>query len=485
MSACDFVPVKLLVMCTQEYAGGIMQIDEFTSKFLQMEMEESCFLIRMPNGDPFWDVVRYYVFISLYDEINEPAQSKHSSTIQIHQKWLTSFYKLPLKGLSTVSQLARLTRLRRSNFVGYVYSRNKDANRKPIDFASDDAFQALMGMGSILKVESEQTLLQDVNIAPLYRAFASVFRWPAGVRERVCDVAQTIAKAQRGYFGVNDPWLPEVMLKTYRYYLIQRQIWRKILNRSLPRLVLMTQNGIQKGLIIEARNRHISVVECQHGVINLMHPCYTYPPSLLAGDEVLLPDALLLFSEYWKRQCRLPGTMTVVVGNNRFSSAGVQSTRMGAAVFLDAGDFHKYLSPLAIELARAMPERAFIIKLHPTDVLDRAKVEKEYQGIPNIAVVGTEKSCPELFADASDVIVVQSTASYEALDRGVPVHFLKKAGYMSHQDLFAQPNVYLFSSAEELRCALFKPAKASIPRYFNDFDSTVFRDLVRTLHSGR
>jgi hypothetical protein len=458
-----------------------MQIDEFTSKFLQMEMEESCFLIRMPNGDPFWDVVRYYVFISLYDEINEPAQSRPSSTSQSR---LTTFYSLPRKALSTASHLARLTRLRPTDFVAYVYSRNKDANNQPIDFASDDAFRALMGMGSILKVQSEQNLLQDINIAPLYRAFASVFRWPAGVREYVCDVAQRIANLQRDYFGVNDPGLPEVMLKTYRYYLIQRQIWRKILNRSQPRLVLMTQNGIQKGLIIEARKRHIPVVECQHGVINLMHPCYTYPPSLHAGDEVLLPDALLLFSEYWRHQCRLPGTEAVVVGNSRFSSAGVHSTRTGAAVFLDAGDFHKYLSPLAIELAHLMPERAFIVKLHPTDVLDRAKVEKEYQGIPNIAVVGTEKSCPELFADASDVVVVQSTASYEALDRGVPVHFLKKGGYMSHQDLFGQPNVHLFSSTEELRCALFKPSKESIPRYFDDFDSTVFRELVRTLRSG-
>ncbi len=461
-----------------------MQIDEFTNNFLQMEMNEKLFLTRMPNGDPFWDVVRYYVFISHYDEVNEPAQSRTPSTSQVRESWLAKSYSLPPKLISTASQLARLARLRSTDFVAYTYSRNKDVSNTPIDFASDDAFQVLMEMGSILKVESQQNLLQDVNIAPLYRASASLFRWPAGVKEYICDIAEAIAKAQRDYFGVSDPCLLKVMLMTYRYYLIQRQIWRKILNRSRPRLVLMTQNGIQKGMIVEARKRHIPVVECQHGVINLMHPCYSYPASLHAGDGVLLPDALLLFSEYWKRQCRLPGTKTVVVGNSRFSSAGAQSTRMGGVVFLDAGAFHKYLSPLAIELAHLMPERAFIMKLHPTDVLDRAKVEKEYQGMPNIAVADMEKSCSELFADASDVVVIQSTASYEALDRGIPVHFFQRGGYMSHQDLFARPNVHLFSSTEELRGTLFKPVKESIPRYFDDFDSTVFREVVQTLLSG-
>jgi hypothetical protein len=175
----------------------------------------------------------------------------------------------------------------------------------------------------------------------------------------------------------------------------------------------------------------------------------------------------------------------VAVGNSRLASAGLQSTRTGATVFLDAASFHKHLSPLAMELARLMPEQMFIMKLHPTDVLDREQVEKEYQGIPNISVVGAEKSCAELFADASDVVVVQSTASYEALDRGVPVHFFQRAGYMSHQDLFTQPDVHLFSSTEELKCALFKPREGSdgIPHYFDEFESTAFRELVQGLSS--
>jgi len=213
-----------------------------------------------------------------------------------------------------------------------------------------------------------------------------------------------------------------------------------------------------------------------------MHPAYTYPRTLPPKDCVLIPDVLLLFSEYWKRQCRLPGADLVVVGNNCFSG-GARSTRKGAAVFVDAGIFHQYLSPIAVEVAKLMPERSFIVKLHPLDVSNRSQIEHEYSQIPNISVVGAEKTFPELLTDASDVVAIQSTATYEALDRGVPVHFLKRGDYKSHQDLFTQPDVHLFSSAEELKSALFKPNKDAGPvtRFFEDFNPIVFSNLVKTL----
>jgi hypothetical protein len=74
-----------------------------------------------------------------------------------------------------------------------------------------------------------------------------------------------------------------------------------------------------------------------------------------------------------------------------------------------------------------------------------------------VEVVGPEKNMAELLCTASDAIIIQSTASYEALDRTVPVHVFARDGYRSHKDLFANPNVHVFGGAEELQTALFKP----------------------------
>jgi hypothetical protein len=458
-----------------------MQIDEYSRIFLQMEMEEGLFFSRTPNGDPFWDVIRYEVFFLLFDEVNEPGQPHNPSVSRLQHSWLAKIHSSALKIGLMANQWARFKRIRPADFVAFVCSRYKDVDGTPIDFAADNALLTLAEMGSIQRIESQFNLFQDVNFNTLLSVATRVYRSPARYQKFYRQIATIIADAEQKYFGLSDPNLLDNIRWIYSRHLTERRIWREILNHSRPRLVLMTQNGIQKGLILEARRRYIPVVEFQHCSISTMHPAYSYPQDLTAGDSVMLPDALLLFSEYWNNKCSMPGTQMVVVGNDRFSSSGTLSTRSGAAVFVNHPVFHKYMSPLAMEVAQSMPDRFFIMKLHPSQLADRAMIEREYQVIQNLAVVGMEKSIPELMMDASDVIIIDSTSSYEALDRGVPVHILKKGPYMAYQDLFTRPDVYRFSTAEELQRALFKPMNRpeGIPRFFHDFDPVVFRELVR------
>ncbi len=460
-----------------------MQIDEFAHMFFQMEIKERFFALRAPNGDPFWDFVRFEIFLSLFDEVNKSDQLPSVNVNRIPLNPVRKFYGALSKVSSMANQWVRLKRIRPADFAVYVCSRYNDSDGGAIDFASDDAVRTLSQVGSILRIESQQNLLYDLNINTLIGIASRVYRPPATYQHYLRDMGNVIADAARKYFAVEALHLLEIVRSTYSIQLVQQRVWREVLDRSRPRLVLMTQNGIQKGLISEARKRHIPVIECQHGVINLMHPAYSYPPDLSAGETVLVPDALLLFSEYWKHQCRMPGTQMVAVGNNRFTSAGARSTRTGPAVFVSAEIFHKFLSPLAVELAQSMPNQAFIMKLHPAQLPDRAKIETDYRGIPNLAVVGMEKSIRELMADASDVIVVQSTAAYEALDHGVPVHILRKGGYVSHQDLFSRPDVHLFFTGRELREELFKPARqhAGGSRFFETFNHAVFSKFVQGL----
>jgi hypothetical protein len=458
-----------------------MQIDEYTRLFFQMEAEEGFFTSRTPGGDPFWDVVRLKVFNSLFEEIDKARQFQKSPVSQLLLGRLNKIRRTPLRAVSMVNHLSRLKCIQPSDFLVLAWSRYKDANGNPIDFATDDAYRTLSGMGSTRRFESKQDLFQDINFGTLISIAMHTHRLPAGYQEYFRAIAKVVENAERRYFGIADSHLLDVIQNEFKFYLAQRRVWREILDRSQPRLVA-TQPG-QKGLIVEARKRQIPVIECQHGVINRMHPSYSYPATLAPGGLVILPDAVLLFSEYWKQQCSMLGTELAAVGNNCFSSAGARSTRTGATVFVNAGIFQRYLSPLAVKLAKSMPGRLFIMKLHPAELPGRAMIEREYQGISNLSVVGVEKSCPELFADASDVVVVQSTATYEALDRGVPVHILRKSWFMAEQDLFSRPDVHLFSTAAELQRALFKPverAESDSP-FFQIFDPIVFCKLVHTL----
>jgi hypothetical protein len=369
--------------------------------------------------------------------------------------------------------------------VAYISRRYQDVNGNPVDFASDDALNVLSEIGSIQIIDSQFNQFKNPCLGSLIGIDLRIHSVSASYQQYLCEMRVVIANAERKYFGVNDPHLQSVISYIYRSHLAERRIWGEILDRSRPHLAFMTQNGMQKGLILEAKRRNVPVIEFQHGVIHSMHLAYSYPQSLGPAGTAILPDALLLFSEFWKKKCCMPGTKLVVVGNNRFSNDGVRSTRSGAAVFVTAGPFQMYLSPLAVEIARSMPNRSFIMKLHPSFLSDRASIEKEYRGIENLTVVGAEKNLPELMSDASDVIIVESTGAYEALDWGVPVHILKKAGYMLHKDLFLRPDVCVFETAKELRNALFMPMNRpdGISRFFDEFNPIAFKEFIQSIRN--
>lgn len=464
-----------------------MEIDECMRIFFEMETEERLFLLRTPDGTPIWDLVRYEVFFSLFDELNEPGQPRNSYAAQVPSRRYSAVVSLLSKAVSTTRQWLRFKRLKPVDHVAFIVSRYRNRKNEPVDFAADDALRALDDLGSVLKVDSQPDLYADLNIASLTGVIQRLYPLAASYKEYFLVTAERLAEAQRKHFCVADPNLSGIVQRVYMNHAAQRRIWGEILDRARPRLLWMTQNGVQKGLILEARKRGIPVIEFQHCSINPMHPTYSYPAGLLPQAGVILPDVLLLFSEHWKRTCTMPGTRLVAVGNDCFSSGETGSTRNGATVFVNHGIFHKHFSPLAIEVAQAMPEREFVMKLHPSQLPDRAGIEAEYRGISNLTVMGMEKSMPEVLADASDIVIIDSTSAYEALDRDVPVHIYQRGPYRAYQDIFARPDVCLFSTAQQLQRGLFQPVTRPEvkSRFFDPFNLKAFRNLVLELERGR
>lgn len=458
-----------------------MEVDRFTQIFFQMETEEGLFRDHSGEADPVWDIVRYAVFTSLFEAITKAEEplSQPRSIPGITRRRLVQW------GWLTVSALWKswqnLSQLGKADFLCFVNSRYSGERGTPIDFAADNAMQVLAENGSVHVIESGYGLNPQLNVPALTGMLRRLQQMPRHTQLHLDQLFLRLGESESRYFGLIDPNLKQVIRRTYRRYLAERCVWKKIIVQSTPRLILMTQNGIQKGLIREARSFGIPVVECQHGVINLMHPAYSYPPDLAAGDAVLLPDVLLLFSEYWKKQCNMPGTQIIATGNDRFYAGGIRSTRKGPAVFVDAGIFHQYLSPVAVEVARALPDRLFTMKLHPSQSVDREAIEQEYSKIANLSVVGTDRNLRDLLTDTSDVVILQSTAAYEALDRGIPVHIIEKAGYRSHRDLFARPDVHLFSTVGQLTASLFQPADppSAAGLFFEPFRPDEFRQFLR------
>ena len=59
--------------------------------------------------------------------------------------------------------------------------------------------------------------------------------------------------------------------------------YKRLLNLIKPKLIVLVQNGIEKALFQAAYDRSIPVIEAQHGLINHVHPAYSYPAEISAG----------------------------------------------------------------------------------------------------------------------------------------------------------------------------------------------------------
>lgn len=454
--------------------GQVMEIDAFKDRFLHMEMEADLFFCGSLHQRSLWDIARFDLFLSLFDHLSQPQvvpPSSQTPPICFRKK----IQKFAGKISGSMVNFARLATLGQRDFLLFSHRRFMGQDGTPVDFSTADTENFLRSKGSVTQVESKLIRDQVLNFTSLFSIASRFNRLSPYERKQLEAFASRIENAQLIYFGTYDPAIRHLLFSEYQEFKIESNLWYAILKRIRPRQVFMVQNGIQKGLLHAARSLAIPVVECQHGVINLMHPAYSYPKQLRIGDHLLLPDAILLFSKYWEQQCCLPGTEKIVVGNSHFHYAGPPSSREGSAIFIDADPFHGYLGPLARDVASALPERKFVLKIHPAQFPYQAEIAADFADLANIEVLGPEKNMAELLSTASDVILIQSTASYEALDRIVPVHIFARYGYRSHKDLFANPNVHIFESSKELQSSLFKPLQSmeTDEKFFQDFSPIV------------
>ena len=433
-----------------------MEIDQFTQLFFKMETEQGLFSQTFTQSEPLWDIVRSAVFTSLFGTITRTEQPQVMPQVTRRRSLPWAYRRIR----ALQKSWSNLRRLGKADFLCFVCSRYSGEFGAPIDFAAQNAVQMLARNGLVQVLESHYGLNEHLNVPVLTGIIGRLQQLPSQTEQLLQHLCNCLRESESSYFGLVDPDLKKVVRQAYREYLAGRSVWRRVISQSHPRLILMTQNGIQKALIREAHSFRIPIVECQHGIIHRNHPSYSYPTELTAQSALLLPDALLIFSEFWRSQCHMPGTQIITVGNDYFYCGEAQSTREGPAVFIDAGVFHQYLSPIAVDVAKSMPDRRFIMKLHPSQIGVRDSIVKEYSGIPNLSVAGPEVNLHDLLRDASDVITLQSTVSYEALDRGIPVHLLETAGYFrSHQHILARDDVRLSSTSDHLRNLLFKSVR--------------------------
>ena len=266
-------------------------------------------------------------------------------------------------------------------------------------------------------------------------------------------------------------------------FVTDSDVYRKYFARLQPRLVIMTQNGLEKAFFAAAHAAGIRVVEGQHGLIGYSHAAYSYPRNVDYGDRSTFPTVFLAFSEYWVRTCFYPAGRCVVIGNDQFAIGALPPpTDPGGVMFVSGDIYHGVLVEWAMRLARAIPDRQIIYKLHPNQQRSSRAIQQQLAAFKNIEVIDASISARALLSRVAHVVLIQSTVALEALQSGRRVCILPVSHYRVHKDLFEFGAVTVTPSLDDLVRALDMTAEAtSPPRFFDPFDAAAARELMREL----
>lgn len=408
-----------------------------------LKMENSFRLFDDKSGDLIhWDIIRFYSYYYVYDCLCGKESGFLPSNV-------TGRGQFSIRMRRLLWGIASLFRIRRADWLIFQCSRNRDSHGRAIDIVSQRFCLDLPG--NILRLESYGVATKALS-AGVVRKIA--FVWVRSRRQKYLSSWKNILDSGKGAikktFSIDCSDYVRRMEKIILEFEADRIFYKALFAIVKPNAAFITQNGIQKALIYEARRAGIPVAEFQHGIINDSHPAYNYPEC--APEMLTLPDVIVMLSDYWKTAVRAPGVNLVTIGNDYFVPAentNRESKKEPHLVFISSvvhqGDIDRYLS----EKLTMYSDYRVTIKLHPNQMAEKHLIRERYSVFKNVSVIFDELSTAELLRSATAVVLIQSTVAYEALQRGVPVYILKMGNYDGLFAIFQLPGVCLVEEGED------------------------------------
>jgi hypothetical protein len=376
--------------------------------------------------------------------------------------------------------LKSIIRLKETRYNTILFSANRYSNKDGFwyDKASEDIMRFFeTNQGRLLNLDNIKPgnkYLNKITYNPL-----EIFKL---THKNYPNLSENTYGRIREAFSDNVPGfsIPYDFLNSqYRAFQQERAYYVRLFKRVSPDRIIFVQNGIQKGMIAAARISGIPIYEMQHGLYGKKYVLYYYPKIDNITDQ-LYPDVFFTFGSMWGKDFNAP-TRIVPLGNDCFYNEPANAIRdSNTIVFISSIVHSSFLIPIARELASSHPEFRVIFKLHPGEFFRYDEMVQEFSEIKNVEIVRNEMNTSSLFDTAALVVVINSTAQYEALDKGAKVAILKASNYQSQDACFDHPNLHLFESTTELESIISSPLHKTEPQFFRKFNPDLLKEVLDT-----
>ncbi|MGO4821858.1 MULTISPECIES: hypothetical protein [unclassified Flavobacterium] len=453
-----------------------MNIIEFTDKFQKIEIENSFFSEKDGEGILYWDLVRHDVFYLLYFKF---CSTKLLPSVNARKSKMTLLSTLSGNILGYIN--FNLKASRKYKYICFATSRNKDADKKDVDYISDDILSIIHCDSFVIESFNKYTINHYNSIFD-FGLLMSSYKWrlKSKLSKKVFEKYR-IAEILKKEFNV-DLDLTSDINGIITNYKISKSHYLKLFAKVKPKAIFLVQNGIQKGLFEAAHKLNIKVVELQHGLIGYVHPAYSYPSIIQSGAMETLPDTFFTFSDFWTSNLNFPVKNIIPMGNNFYAKRTVSESKEYDITFIFANIYSNDLLQFVESLLESGYKGKICIKLHPNQFDEFNAITSLYEVHDTIEVIASQRSMGEILPISKAIFAIQSTAVYEALHYKVKVYLYKIKDYLTHQDVIGNANVYLVENAGnifEFDANSF--IDAEVYTMFEPFNEKVFNDFINNL----
>lgn len=405
-----------------------MNILEYTKIFHEMEIVEGLFEIKTSDGIFFWDIVRHDVFYLIFRNYlrGQTAQNKCSKI---------SLSKLVKTFSSIMREIKCVYSYSKYKYIFFKCSRNI-IDGKEIDIISNDYLQVI-GKDSLIIENYGESKYFNNKIVRIKKRINKIIK----IKTNNYHVDEII----KNTFGV-DVFLDSFIKSRIEDFKVEKKHYMKLLKRHKPLAVFFIQNGIQKSLMSSCRELGILSIELQHGIVNYCHPLYSYPKEIkhYKGTEVIVPEIYLGFSDYWIKVVNYPVKKAIAMGNTYYSTPIFSiEEKQNEITFISVNIFQKKIESYLDIFLEKDSNTKVNLKLHPNQSRDIEQISKKYSIYKNVKVYYNEVTLSELFNRSKEVIVVTSTAAYEAINFGCKLKIIKDELSYDIIELFDHPNVII------------------------------------------
>lgn len=437
-----------------------MDIKIYTEKFFGIE-ERLALFEETINGVAWWDAIRHDLFYEVYYKaagLIRPPNPKMGIVkrlgLFINRTLMRFFLEARISFRTYDTVIFRTPR-------SMIYRKMRDASLDGI-------------------VELIDTRKLVINTYPIYYHRRQSFDKSIIIdKALLIKINQDINKA----FGIEIQVVNFIHDRIQSFF-SQIKYYRSFFSRCSPKVVLLTQNGIEKGLFLAARRLKIPVIEIQHGLINFIHPAYSYPKNAKYKKLESLPNYLFTYSKFWSSTTFIPIVEKISVGRSRvvdFSIVTLQEPRLDFLV-VSADVYDETLRGYVRQLAHKLPNSRIGYKLHPNQRDHEASIRHDLCGLSNVEIFSAESPIAPLLNSTRSIVTIQSTVVYEALQAGKVVFIFRHFDYMTHEDVFHLKQVYLVDTINSINeAALLNSKNNHSEVFFEPLDALKIKQILFTL----